>query len=63
MIIRWVKFQSALSGSEVLKLYEQRAPQYRKLPGLLQKYFVKDRKTDEPGAVYLWDLHEVDAGI
>lgn len=55
MIIRWVKFKSALSDSEVLKLYEQRAPQYRKLPGLLQRYYIKDKKTDEHGAVHLWD--------
>jgi heme-degrading monooxygenase HmoA len=55
MIIRFVKFKSALSDSEVLKLYEHRAPQYRKLPGLIQKYYIKDKKTDEHGAVYLWD--------
>jgi hypothetical protein len=29
MIIRLVKFRSALSDAEVLKLYQQRAPQYR----------------------------------
>ena len=55
MIIRFVKFKSALSDSETLKLYEQRAPQYRKLPGLLQKYYIKDKQTDEYGAVFLWD--------
>jgi heme-degrading monooxygenase HmoA len=55
MIIRLVKFRSALSDAEVLKLYEQRAPQYRKLSGLLQKYYIKDRQTGEHGAVYLWD--------
>ncbi len=55
MIIRFVKFKSALSDSEVLKLYEQRASQYRKLPGLLQKYYIKDKQTGEHGAVYLWD--------
>lgn len=55
MIVRFVKFKSTLSDSEVLKLYEQRAPQYLKLPGLLQKYYIKDKKTDEHGAVYLWD--------
>jgi len=55
MIIRLVKFKSALSDSEVLKLYDQRAPQYRKLPGLLQKYYIKDQQTGEHGAAYLWD--------
>ncbi|MEJ2047425.1 MAG: YdhR family protein [Dehalococcoidia bacterium] len=55
MIIRFVKFKSALSDSEVLKKYDQRAPRYLKLPGLLQKYYIKDNKTGEHGAVYLWD--------
>ena len=55
MIIRLVKFKSALSDSEVFKLYDQRAPQYRKLSGLLQKYYIKDQQTGEHGAVYLWD--------
>jgi len=55
MIIRLVKFKSALSDSEVLERYEQRAPQYRTLSGLLQKYYIKDRQTGEHGAVYIWD--------
>jgi hypothetical protein len=54
MIIRLVKFKSALSDAEVLKLYDERAPQYRKLSGLLQKYYIRDRETGEHGAVYLW---------
>jgi heme-degrading monooxygenase HmoA len=55
MIIRLVKFKSALSDSEVLKRYEQRAPQYRKLKGLINKYYIKDIQTGDHGAVYLWD--------
>lgn len=55
MIIRLVKFKSALSNAEVLKLYDERAPQYHKLTGLLQKYYIKDKQTGEHGAVYLWD--------
>jgi heme-degrading monooxygenase HmoA len=55
MIIRLVKFKSALSDAEVLKLYDHRAPRYRELPGLLQKYYIKDKHTGEHGAVYLWD--------
>ena len=55
MIVRLVKFKSALSDSEVLRVCEQRAPQYRKLRGLVQKYYIKDNQTGEHGAVYLWD--------
>jgi heme-degrading monooxygenase HmoA len=56
MVIGLVKFRSALTDTEVLELYGERAPQYREMPGLLQTYYIKDRKTGEHGAVYLWDL-------
>jgi heme-degrading monooxygenase HmoA len=55
MIIRFVKFKSALSNSEVMRLFKQRAPEYHKLPGLLQKHYIRDKHTGEYGAVYLWD--------
>jgi heme-degrading monooxygenase HmoA len=55
MIVRFVKFKSALSDAEVMKMFDKRAPEYRKLSGLLQKYYIKDRQTGEYGAVYLWD--------
>jgi heme-degrading monooxygenase HmoA len=58
MVIRLVRFKSALSHEDVLELYAERAPRYRKLSGLLQKYYVRDRKTGEHGAVYLWDSME-----
>jgi hypothetical protein len=55
MVIRLVKFKSALSDIEVAELYDERAPRYRKLSGLLQKYYIKDSQTGEHGAIYLWD--------
>lgn len=58
MVIRFVKFKSSMSDEEVLKKYEERAPRYRALAGLLQKYYVKDKQTDEHGAVYVWDSTE-----
>jgi hypothetical protein len=51
MIIRFVKFRSGLTDSEVMRLFEQRAPEYRKMPGLLQKHYIKDKQTGEYGAV------------
>jgi hypothetical protein len=33
-------------------------PQFRALPGLLQKYYVHDPATGEWGGVYLWDSQE-----
>lgn len=36
-------------------MYEARAPQYRALPGLLQKYYLRFPAAQEYGAVYLWE--------
>ena len=55
MVVRLVKFKSALSDLEVMKHYDERAARYREVPGLLQKYYIKDLETDEHGAVDLWD--------
>ncbi len=37
---------------------EERAPQYRALPGLLQKYYVREGETGEYAGIYLWDSEE-----
>ena len=58
MIIQTVKFKSALSEAEVQRVMEERAPQFRALPGLLQKYYLRDNQTGEVGAVYIWDSEE-----
>jgi heme-degrading monooxygenase HmoA len=58
MIIQTVKFKSALSEAEIQQVMEERAPQFRALPGLLQKYYLRDKQTGEVGAVYIWDSEE-----
>jgi len=58
MIIQTVKFKSALSEAEIQRIMEERAPQFRALPGLLQKYYLRDKQTGEVGAVYIWDSDE-----
>jgi heme-degrading monooxygenase HmoA len=58
MIIQTVKFKSALSETEIQRVMEERAPQFRALPGLLQKYYLRDQQTGEVGAVYIWDSEE-----
>jgi heme-degrading monooxygenase HmoA len=55
MIVQIVRFKSGLTDEEVLKLYNQRAPQYRGLKGLLQKYYLRYPETGEHGAVYIWE--------
>lgn len=62
MIIQIVKFKTDLSEDEFRRIAESRAPQYRALPGLRQKYYVYENQTGEFGGIYLWDsleaLHE-----
>ena len=55
MIVQIVRFKSGLPYEEVLKMCEDRAPQYRALKGLVQKYYLRFAGTNEHGAVYLWE--------
>ena len=55
MIIQITRFKSALSDEEVSRLMEERAPQFRAVAGLIQKYYIKDEKSGTRGAVYVWE--------
>ena len=55
MIIQTIKFESALSEDEVLLTAKERADQFRAIPGLLQKYYVKLSQPNQYGGVYLLD--------
>lgn len=55
MIALIARFKSALSDEQVARTYETRAPRYRALPGLIQKYYLRFPETGEHGAVYLWE--------
>lgn len=58
MFIHIVRFKSRLPAAEVFRTYESRVSQYRRLPGLIQKYYLHYSDTDEHGAVYLWESKE-----
>ena len=53
-----VRFKSPLSLDEVIKVAEERAPEFRALAGLRQKYYLHDAKTGEFGGFYLWESPE-----
>ena len=53
-----VKFKSSLTVDELERRYKERLPEFRALPGLLQKYYLHDPSSDEWGGLYLWDSHE-----
>jgi hypothetical protein len=58
MIIQTVKFKSGISDAEVRRTMEERAPQFRALPGLLQKYYVREVGSGEHSGIYIWDGEE-----
>ena len=55
MVLQIVRFKSALPDEQVRKVYEERAPRYRALKGLVQKYYLRYQNTGEHGAVYVWE--------
>jgi len=55
MMVQIVRFRSDLSNDAVIQVYRERAPRYRELSGLVQKYYLKFPATDEHGAVYVWE--------
>lgn len=61
-VILFVKFKSELSADQLQARYRERMPEFRALPGLVQKYYVHDEAADEWSGVYVWDSDDsVDA--
>lgn len=58
MIVQFVSFESALPEAEVLKVAQDRIGNFRALPGLLQKTYVKLPEANRYGGIYLWDSAE-----
>ena len=54
----FVKFKTALSMEEAMARSEKRMPEFRAMPGLVQKYYCREPATGEMAGVYLWDSHE-----
>ena len=54
MIIPMVKFKSKLSDSEARRVMEERAPRFRALPGLVQKYYGYEKQSGEYTGIYSW---------
>jgi len=58
MIIQTIRYKSGLSHDEVKRHFADRSEHYRKVPGLMQKYYVKFTDTGEYGGIYVWDSRE-----
>ncbi len=58
MILQTISFFSSLEEDELLRVARQRVPQFRAIPGLLQKYYVKGNEPGQYRGVYIWDSVE-----
>jgi hypothetical protein len=58
MIIQFVKFKSGLPNAEVQRVMKERAPPFRMLPGLVQKYYGREKRTGDFTGVYFWDCEQ-----
>ena len=54
-LVLLVRFKSRLTFDEVATIVEERAPEFKALTGLQQKYYLQDVATGECGGLYLWD--------
>lgn len=57
-IMLMVRMQTTLPIDEVMRVAEERAPEFEALTGLRQKYYVHDTQTGEIGGCYIWDSPE-----
>ncbi len=58
MIVQFVRLKSALNEGVLLERAREREPQFRAIPGLLQKYYVKMEAPGTYGGIYIWDSRE-----
>ena len=58
MIMQIVNLKSPLAEDELLAIAHERAPEFRAVPGLLQKYYLNRPGDGEYAGVYVWDSME-----
>ncbi|RKD91112.1 YdhR family protein [Mangrovibacterium diazotrophicum] len=58
MIMQIIRLKTNLSEEELLKRAHEREPQFKAIPGLVQKYYVKMGEPNSFGGVYVWDSEE-----
>jgi len=53
-----VQFETALTDREAMNVAQERAPAFRALPSLVQKFYLKSTKPNHYCGLYLWDSAE-----
>lgn len=57
-IIQIIKLKTSLKEDEVLKIAREREPQFKAIPGLIQKYYVRASPPYHFAGIYIWDSME-----
>ena len=58
MILQIIKLKSNLPEKNLIKKAKEREPQFKAIPGLIQKYYAKTVKKGTYAGVYVWDSVE-----
>ena len=57
-IIQIVTARTELTEEEFFRIAKEREPQFKAIPGLIQKYYIRTKTPGEYGGVYIWDSME-----
>ena len=57
-VVLLVRIKTSMPLDEVMRVAEERAPEFEALRGLEQKFYLHDPETGEIGGLYLWDSPE-----
>lgn len=63
MFVQFVQFETTMSETEILAIAEKRMDQFRALPGLVQKYYLKLEGENRYGGFYIWESAEAMAAF
>jgi hypothetical protein len=58
MVIHFVRIKTRLAQEEVRRIMEERAPRFRKVPGLMQKYYGYEADSGAFCGCYIFDSEE-----
>ncbi|MCB9949154.1 MAG: YdhR family protein [Rhodospirillaceae bacterium] len=58
MIVLFIQFETPLTEDEVRAVAQERAPEFRALPDLVQKLYLKLDKPGHYGGFYVWKSRE-----
>ena len=58
MVVHFVRITTHLAHEEVRQIMEERAPRFRQVPGLLQKYYGYEASSEAFCGCYIFDSEE-----